>query len=154
MTDNKPWWKTIPAILGGLATLITAVTGLIIALNQNQLPENTTPCNLPDLQISELSFKNGEVSVAIKNIGNSTANISDNIVLQGYWSKDGKEKDVGAGGWRLKNLIQGGLSPGQSVDHSWTPSNPINKPYLMMIVDSNYSTDECSEGNNTKVIKI
>lgn len=31
---SKHWWQTAPAILGGLATLIGAITGLLIALNK------------------------------------------------------------------------------------------------------------------------
>lgn len=173
MSENKPWWKTIPAILAGLATLITAITGLVIAINSNEQPESILdpnpvveieevrkppqkeiPCNLPDLEINQLSFNNGKVNVKIKNVGSSVANIDDNVMLQGYWSEDGKLKDGGAGGWKLKKLIQGSLAPGQSFQHSWEPSATINKPYLMMIVDSNYTLDECSEGNNNKVITI
>src|SRR5215471_10088953 len=38
MTDNKPptgsnWWQTMPGILTGLAAIVTAVTGLIVAFN-------------------------------------------------------------------------------------------------------------------------
>ena len=35
MSDEpKQWWQTLPAIIGGLATLVTALTGLLVALNQ------------------------------------------------------------------------------------------------------------------------
>src|SRR5215470_18685424 len=38
MTDNKPstgssWWQTLPGILTGLAAIVTAATGLIVAFN-------------------------------------------------------------------------------------------------------------------------
>jgi hypothetical protein len=38
MADNKPstgssWWQTLPGILTGLAAIVTAVTGLIVAFN-------------------------------------------------------------------------------------------------------------------------
>jgi hypothetical protein len=38
MTDNKPstgsnWWQTMPGILTGLAAIVTAVTGVIVAFN-------------------------------------------------------------------------------------------------------------------------
>lgn len=32
--NNQHWWHTIPVMLGAIAALITAVTGLIIGLNQ------------------------------------------------------------------------------------------------------------------------
>jgi len=35
MSDEpKQWWQTLPAIVGGSATLITAITGLLVVLNQ------------------------------------------------------------------------------------------------------------------------
>ena len=35
MSDEpKQWWQTLPVIIGGLATLVTALTGLLVALNQ------------------------------------------------------------------------------------------------------------------------
>jgi hypothetical protein len=35
MSDEpKQWWQTLPAIIAGLGTLLTAITGLLIALNQ------------------------------------------------------------------------------------------------------------------------
>ena len=35
MSDEpKQWWQTLPAIVAGLATLLTALTGLLVALNQ------------------------------------------------------------------------------------------------------------------------
>ncbi|PYI59464.1 MAG: hypothetical protein DMC59_05810 [Verrucomicrobia bacterium] len=35
MSDEpKQWWQTFPAITGGVATILTALTGLIVALNQ------------------------------------------------------------------------------------------------------------------------
>ena len=32
--EPKQWWQTLPAIIAGSATLVTAITGLLIALNQ------------------------------------------------------------------------------------------------------------------------
>jgi len=32
--DSKSWWQTMPGILTGLAAIITAVTGLMLALNR------------------------------------------------------------------------------------------------------------------------
>jgi outer membrane protein len=35
MSDEpKQWWQTLPAIIAGIATLLTALTGLLVALNQ------------------------------------------------------------------------------------------------------------------------
>jgi len=40
MSDEpKQWWQTLPAIIAGLATLVTAITGLLIAVNQFKRPE-------------------------------------------------------------------------------------------------------------------
>lgn len=32
--EPKQWWQTFPAITGGVATILTALTGLLVALNQ------------------------------------------------------------------------------------------------------------------------
>jgi serine/threonine-protein kinase len=32
--ETKPWWQTLPAILSGFAAIITALTGLLIAVNK------------------------------------------------------------------------------------------------------------------------
>jgi tetratricopeptide (TPR) repeat protein len=32
--EPKQWWQTLPAMIAGLATLVTALTGLLVALNQ------------------------------------------------------------------------------------------------------------------------
>lgn len=35
MSDEpKQWWQTLPAIIAGFATLLTAVTGLLVTLHQ------------------------------------------------------------------------------------------------------------------------
>lgn len=39
----KPWWRTIPAILTALASLIGAVTGLIALLWPTELPDQRNP---------------------------------------------------------------------------------------------------------------
>jgi hypothetical protein len=38
--EPKPhaWWQTFPAILGGIAALVTAMTGLIVALRPSEAP--------------------------------------------------------------------------------------------------------------------
>src|SRR6476659_6915945 len=33
--SNRGWWQTLPGILTGLAAIITAVTGLIVAFNHD-----------------------------------------------------------------------------------------------------------------------
>lgn len=39
--DEKQWWQTLPAIIGGLAALVTALTGLLVALNQSGVFKQT-----------------------------------------------------------------------------------------------------------------
>ena len=41
--DEKQWWQTLPAIIGGIAALLTALTGLLIALNQLGVFKQATP---------------------------------------------------------------------------------------------------------------
>lgn len=41
--QKKPWWQTLPAILTGLATLVAAVTGLLVALQQNGFLSHSDP---------------------------------------------------------------------------------------------------------------
>lgn len=42
MSDEpKQWWQTLPAIVGGSATLVTALTGLLVALGQAGLFKHT-----------------------------------------------------------------------------------------------------------------
>jgi hypothetical protein len=42
MSDEaKQWWQTLPAIIGGLAALVTALTGLLVALNQSGVFKQT-----------------------------------------------------------------------------------------------------------------
>ena len=48
MADDKPqtgssWWQTLPGILTGLAAIITAATGLIIAFNHTSSRSEPTP---------------------------------------------------------------------------------------------------------------
>jgi len=50
-SDNKPksWWETVPGLITAIATVITAVAGLIIALNQagflHDAPSDSTNLN-------------------------------------------------------------------------------------------------------------
>jgi hypothetical protein len=44
--DEKHWWQTLPAIIGGLAALVTALTGLLVALNREP-GEETNPRKQP-----------------------------------------------------------------------------------------------------------
>jgi hypothetical protein len=44
MPDNKPsWWQTVPGILTGLAAIITAATGLIVALSRTNARSEPAP---------------------------------------------------------------------------------------------------------------
>lgn len=42
--EKKNWLLTLPGMLTALATLITALTGLYLAIKTNQNPD---PCKLP-----------------------------------------------------------------------------------------------------------
>src|SRR5205085_11524662 len=51
MSDEpKQWWQTFPAITGGVATILTALTGLIVALNQMGIfkPSDKIPSTSPE----------------------------------------------------------------------------------------------------------
>jgi len=46
MADEKPttsWWQTIPGIMTGLAAIITAITGLILAINHTSARSDAAP---------------------------------------------------------------------------------------------------------------
>jgi hypothetical protein len=42
--EKTNWWLTLPGLLTALASLITALTGLYLAIKTNQTPD---PCKLP-----------------------------------------------------------------------------------------------------------
>jgi hypothetical protein len=48
--EKTSWWKTTPAILGAIGTFITAITGLLIALQQTGV---LGAANKPSLQLSQ-----------------------------------------------------------------------------------------------------
>jgi len=49
--EQKQWWQTLPAVVGGAATLLTAITGLLIALNQMGVfaPKEKKPAPTPEI---------------------------------------------------------------------------------------------------------
>jgi hypothetical protein len=52
MSDNKqepppPWWQTVPGILTAVGTFITAIAGLLVALNQVGLMGQPQPASQP-----------------------------------------------------------------------------------------------------------
>ena len=81
MTENsnpQPWWQTIPGILTASAAVITAITGLVVAIKQSHTlqsspaptptpltveatptltPETLTPASASDRQTPETSEK-------------------------------------------------------------------------------------------------
>jgi hypothetical protein len=42
-TESKGWWKTLPGLLTAAAAIITALTGLLVALHQTGLLNRTPP---------------------------------------------------------------------------------------------------------------
>ena len=68
MADEKSgtsWWQTVPGVLTGLAAIITAVTGLIIALNRTNA-RNEAPAT------ASLSREASSASAAASNPANGT----------------------------------------------------------------------------------
>jgi len=53
MADKKSFWTSLPGILTEIATIITALTGLFIALNSGS--NNETPDNINETSTSEVS---------------------------------------------------------------------------------------------------
>ena len=59
MSDEpKQWWQTFPAITGGVATILTALTGLLVALNQMGIfkPTEKKPSPSPEPTKEPLSM--------------------------------------------------------------------------------------------------
>jgi hypothetical protein len=59
--DLKPhsWWQTIPGILTAIAAVLTAVTGLIVAINHSDNSKSISAANQPsttrEFQVADLS---------------------------------------------------------------------------------------------------
>ena len=62
-TESKGWWQTLPGLLTAAAAIITALTGLLVALHQTGLLNRTAPAqtqsasqsagaNLPSTQVA------------------------------------------------------------------------------------------------------
>jgi hypothetical protein len=59
---NTPWWKTLPAILGGAASVITAIGVLVSQLNAPVKPDPPTPPN-GETQYAALNTNDGFVVI-------------------------------------------------------------------------------------------
>ena len=67
MSDEpKQWWQTLPAIIGGIATLLTAVTGLLLALHQFGVftPAEKKPRESPSSEVSVTPYAQTPVAQA------------------------------------------------------------------------------------------
>ncbi|HEX5126249.1 MAG TPA: hypothetical protein VFW00_05885 [Rhodocyclaceae bacterium] len=73
---SKSWWQTLPVILGGIAALITAITGLITALSKTHVSHA-----LPAIPAS------AQVAVAPK----PAAAAETTIKIAGKWSGQASE---------------------------------------------------------------
>ena len=60
--DKTSFWATIPGILTGIAALITAITGLLIGLNQNDMGKKNVAPNQTDHQKPASLLTPGSVS--------------------------------------------------------------------------------------------
>ncbi len=101
--SSKPqkWWQTLPGILTAVAAIITAVTGLVIALNQAGVFSGTsktgspspTPTSSPPIATPALSAEGAALSVSeleqrLKdiNIALSTGTPEDADRVRGYFT--------------------------------------------------------------------
>jgi tetratricopeptide (TPR) repeat protein len=64
--EPKQWWQTLPAIIGGIATLLTAVTGLLLALRQVGVftPAEKKPLETPSPEASGTPYAQTSVAPA------------------------------------------------------------------------------------------
>ncbi len=94
--EKQSFWTTLPGILTGLAMLITAVTGLVVAFGwgESDTTESATaveaapsvePSSSPGLEIIEMSSRSPD-HVVLKNLGALTLDLS------GYLLKEGKHE--------------------------------------------------------------
>jgi hypothetical protein len=65
MPDEKSFWKTVPGIITGLAAIITAVTGLVVALNGAGLFKESAVANKASTQ-TKPGNKNEADSLPVK----------------------------------------------------------------------------------------
>lgn len=66
MPDEKSFWTTVPGIITGLAAIVTAVTGLIVALNGAGFFSKNTVANKPATEIKKDDIKKTADSVINK----------------------------------------------------------------------------------------
>jgi hypothetical protein len=56
-TAERPWWQSLPAILGGIAAVLTAVASLVIALRPAETPSGTVAAPPPSIVKPECASK-------------------------------------------------------------------------------------------------